>query len=187
MSRVGMVEVLRAARRLWRLAGPHPRGRLRGDEAEEINARTGCIGCPLASQERALDAILAQPDWTYLAPLSGLKPLYRELRGPRWRLRKPGVETLKDGSIASNPQRMGPLTFDARLMALDRVLDIQAKCNLGANVGGRPRIDILNDEECDRILDLVEAKTWPDGWAGDEPIATEPLDASTRMAQCSRF
>ncbi|MBN0654011.1 phosphoadenosine phosphosulfate reductase, partial [Pseudomonas aeruginosa] len=26
-----------------------------GDEAEEINARTGCTGCPLASEEKALE------------------------------------------------------------------------------------------------------------------------------------
>lgn len=29
-----------------------------GDEAEEINARTGCIGCPLAQEDKALDTIL---------------------------------------------------------------------------------------------------------------------------------
>ena len=31
-----------------------------GEEAEEINARTGCIGCPLASKDVALENILAQ-------------------------------------------------------------------------------------------------------------------------------
>lgn len=148
-----------------------------GDEAEEINARTGCIGCPLASQERALEAIIALPAWSYLAPLRKLKPLYRELREPQHRLRKAGAERLRDGSIAANPQRMGPLTFDARLMALDRILDIQAACNHGAHTQRRPRVDILDDEECDRIIDLVAARTWPDGWTGDEPLATEPLDA----------
>lgn len=29
-----------------------------GDEAEEINARTGCIGCPLATKDTALDYII---------------------------------------------------------------------------------------------------------------------------------
>ncbi|WP_204377415.1 phosphoadenosine phosphosulfate reductase family protein [Aquitalea magnusonii] len=85
-----------------------------GDEAEEVNARTGCIGCPLAQEDKALDTILLNPRWQYLAPLKGLKLLWRELREPQHRLRKPGLERLKDGSIAANPQRMGPLTFEAR-------------------------------------------------------------------------
>ena len=145
-----------------------------GDEAEEINARTGCIGCPLASQERALEAILADPAWQYLAPLRELKPLYRELRLPKNRLRKAEAEILKDGSTAANPQRMGPLTFEAREMALRAVLSIQARCNLRA--GAMPEVDILNEEEEARIRRLIEAGTWPQGWDGTEPVADEPLD-----------
>lgn len=147
-----------------------------GDEAEEINARTGCIGCPLASQEKALETILLNPYWAYLSPLLGLKPLYRELREPRYRLRKAGAEILKDGSMAKNPQRMGPLTFEARLMGLARVLEIQAACNEAAERLGRPRIDILNSEEEARIRELIDLGTWPDGWDGDEPTADIPLD-----------
>jgi DNA sulfur modification protein DndC len=86
-----------------------------GDDAEEINARTGCIGCPLASKDTALeDVIVAMPAWAHLAPLLELKPIYRWMRKPEQRLRKSGVERLKDGSIAKNPQRMGPLTLEAR-------------------------------------------------------------------------
>jgi DNA sulfur modification protein DndC len=143
-----------------------------GDEAEEINARTGCTGCPLASRERALDAILAQPQWSYLAPLKGLKPLYRELREPRHRLRQPGGETRQDGSLVKNQQRLGPLTFEARLMGLERVLAIQAEVNRLAEIhdaGARSPIDILNAKEEARIRVLIEAGTWPQGWEGDEP------------------
>lgn len=147
-----------------------------GDEAEEINARTGCIGCPLASREKALEAILTQPAWAYLEPLKGLKPLYRDLREPRHRLRKPGAEKLKSGRTAANPQRMGPLTFDARRMGLDRVLAIQAEVNAAADRLGRPRIDILDQQEEARIRELIAAETWPDGWDGDEPTADIPLD-----------
>ncbi|MCT7340578.1 phosphoadenosine phosphosulfate reductase family protein [Pseudomonas aeruginosa] len=78
-----------------------------GDEAEEINARTGCTGCPLASEEKALETVLAMPHWAYLAPLRGLKELWRELREPQHRLRKAGIERLKDGSIAANPPAHG--------------------------------------------------------------------------------
>ncbi|MCB5173691.1 phosphoadenosine phosphosulfate reductase domain-containing protein [Microvirga lenta] len=147
-----------------------------GDEAEEINARTGCIGCPLASKEKALETILLNPAWSYLSPLLGLKPLYRELREPKHRLRKAGAEILKDGSMAKNPQRMGPLTFEARLMGLARVLEIQAACNEAAERLGRPRLDILSAEEEARIRELIDLGTWPDGWDGDEPTADTPLD-----------
>ncbi|WP_371346487.1 phosphoadenosine phosphosulfate reductase family protein [Ancylobacter sp. IITR112] len=147
-----------------------------GDEAEEINARTGCAGCPLASKDTALDSIVAQPLWGYLAPLQRLKPLYRELRQPANRLRKEGVERLKDGSIAANPQRMGPLTFEARRMGLSRVLSIQAEINEAARRLGRPKIDLLNAEEEARIRELIVAGTWPDGWDGSEPVADQPLD-----------
>lgn len=147
-----------------------------GDEAEEINARTGCSGCPLASKDLALDTIIAAPDWSYLAPLKGLRPLYRELRLPENRLRKAGFEYLRDGSRAANPQRMGPLTFDARLMGLERVLSIQSQINAAARLLGRPAIDILNDEEEARIRSLIAAGTWPQGWVGDEPTADTPMD-----------
>lgn len=148
-----------------------------GDEADEINARTGCAGCPLASKDLALDTIVAMAQWAYLAPLKELKPLWRELRTPQHRLRKPGIERLKDGSIAANPQRMGPLTFDARLMGLDRVLSIQARVNQQAHRLGLPEIDILNWEEEARIRELIAAETWPQGWDGDEPTADTPLDS----------
>jgi len=147
-----------------------------GDEAEEINARTGCIGCPLAAQDTALDTILLNPQWQYLQPLKGLKTLWRELREPQHRLRKPGLETLKDGSFAKNPQRMGPLTFDARLMGLDRVLGIQREINAAARAAGRPEIDLVNHEEENRIRELIYLQTWPQGWDGDEPTADTVMD-----------
>jgi DNA sulfur modification protein DndC len=147
-----------------------------GDEAEEIAARTGCVGCPLASEEKALDAILLLPQWGYLMPLKRLKELYRDLREPHNRLRKPGLETLKDGSPAANPQRLGPLTFEARLEALRQVLDVQAEVNGAARILGMPPIDILNAEEEARIRALIAVGTWPDGWAGDEPTGDVPLD-----------
>jgi len=142
-----------------------------GDEAEEINARTGCVGCPLAQEEKALDNILAKERWAHLAPLLELKPLYRELREPHHRIRKAGIERLKDGSIGKNPQRMGPLKLESRLMALDMVLDIQARCNAGAAAAGRPLLDLLDTEEEARIRHLIASEIWPDGWEGDEPSA----------------
>lgn len=138
-----------------------------GDDALEINARTGCIGCPLAQKDTALETIVAMPSWGHLAPLLELKPLYRWMRMPEQRLRKRGVELLKNGQIAKNPQRMGPLTLEARAEALERVLDIQS----------RARVDLINSEEESRIRALIALRTYPDKWSGDEPRADLWLDA----------
>jgi DNA sulfur modification protein DndC len=147
-----------------------------GDEAEEVNARTGCTGCPLTDKDTALNTILLNPLWAYLAPLLGIKKLWRELRKPQHRLRKSGVELLKDGSIGSNPQRMGPITLESRLMGLECVLSIQAQINAVAIDTGRPVIDLINAEEEARIRELIALKTWPEKWDGDEPIATTVMD-----------
>ncbi len=138
-----------------------------GDDATEINARTGCIGCPLTEKDTALEVVIAMPAWSHLSPLRELKPLYRWMRKPKQRLRKRGIERLKDGSIAKNPQRMGPLTLEARTDALDRILDIQR----------RARVDLINAEEEARIRELIAARTFPDKWEGDEPRADFWLDA----------
>lgn len=147
-----------------------------GEEAEEVNARTGCVGCPLASRDIALETVLRSPRWAYLGPLRGLRPLYMELREARHRLRKPGGETRADGSPVKNQQRLGPLTMRARLMARARILDIQAEVNEAADREGRPELDLLNAEEDARIIDLIEAKTWPQRWDGDEPTGDEEHD-----------
>ncbi len=147
-----------------------------GDEAEEINARTGCVGCPLAAEDTALNTVLLNPSWSHLAPLLGLRVLWRELREPKNRIKKAGLERLKDGSIAKNPQRMGPLTLEARAMALERVLAIQAACNDAARARGRPGISLLDADEEARVRALIAAGTWPEGWDGDEPSADTVME-----------
>ena len=148
-----------------------------GDEAEEVNARTGCMGCPLASKDLALMAVVAMPGWEHLAPLLGLRPIYRRLReDDSLRLKKTGIAA--DGTLATgkNKQRKGPLTFEARLWALGEILDIQDGINLAARRIGRPGVDILDDEEVARIEQLIARGTWPDGWDGDEPTADSWLE-----------
>lgn len=137
-----------------------------GDDAEEINARTGCIGCPLAVKDTALDYLVGTKEWAHLAALKELKPLYRWMREPAQRLRKAGAETLKDGTLAKNPQRMGPLTLAAREEALTKILDIQV----------RARVDLINDEEEARIRQLIASRTFPEKWDGTEPNAAVWLD-----------
>lgn len=147
-----------------------------GEEAEELDARTGCVGCPLASRDKALDAVLRSPRWAYLAPLRGLRPLYDELRLARHRLRKAGGETRADGSPVKNQQRLGPLTMDARRMALARILTIQDEVNVGAAAQRRPAVDLLNVKEVARIEELIAAGTWPEKWTGEEPTGDEEHD-----------
>lgn len=149
-----------------------------GEEAEEINARTGCNGCPLASQDTALDTILQLPQWSHLKPLKELRPLYRQLRLPQYRLRKPPGETRRDGTLVDNQCRMGPLTLAAREWALDAVLGIQSRINDEARRRGRDAVDFLNAAEETRIRELIAARTWPQRWSGDEPIASEPIPGS---------
>ncbi|MBO0777225.1 MAG: phosphoadenosine phosphosulfate reductase family protein [Ktedonobacteraceae bacterium] len=145
-----------------------------GDEKEEINARTGCVGCNLASKDVALETVLKIPQWKYLAPLKRLRPLYRELIRPANRLRKNG-ERKKDGSLSANPMRMGPLHMEARRAGLAEVLSLQEEVNATARTLGRPCIDLINEKEHQRILELIEANTWPDKWTGEEIHADIPV------------
>lgn len=139
-----------------------------GEEAEELNARTGCIGCPLATKDTALDYILKMDQWSYLKPLKRLRPLYEELRKFKYRLQKDG-ERLKDGSLSSSPNRKGPLTMDARRYGLSVVLEVQDEINIEADLRGRDQIDLINDEEHARILELIANNQWPNSWDGTEP------------------
>jgi DNA sulfur modification protein DndC len=150
-----------------------------GDEAEEVNARTGCVGCPLATQDTALDALLQRPSWAYLAPIKRLRPLWRWARLPAQRLRQPGGETRADGTLVDNQHRMGPLTLAARRSLLDGVLSVQDDINTRAATERRPTVDLLNAEERSRILELIDAGTWPQRWTGEEPGAEEPFDEGT--------
>ena len=150
-----------------------------GDEAQEIAARTGCVGCPLASVDGAMDAILRLPQWAYLEPLKELRPAYRWMREPRNRLRKSEPEKLKDGTLAMNGQRMGPLTMVARIRALRRILGIQERINVAARANKRPEIDLLNPEEVAFILGRIRAGQWPDGWTGTEVRADTAIPAQS--------
>lgn len=59
------------------------------DENLETHARTGCVGCNLASRDFALEEIIQRPQWKQFAPLLRLRPLYAELKKPKNRIRKP--------------------------------------------------------------------------------------------------
>lgn len=146
-----------------------------GEEATEIGARTGCIGCPLVQTDMALENLVLRPDWAYLAPLKGFREIYREARLFSNRHKKVGERT-KSGKLSANPNRVGALTLEARKRFLDLLLGIQSQINLNAESLGRPKVDFINDQERDRIIELIDAKTFPNRWTGDEPLGNEIVE-----------
>jgi DNA sulfur modification protein DndC len=147
-----------------------------GTELEEASARTGCTECNLASRDIALDRILRLPEWAYLQPLKRLKPLYAELKKPARRLRKTDPEYNAEGKLVANLHRLGPMLLDTRLFGMNAVLNIQDEINASAVRQGRPEISLINPEEKARIMDLVEANTWPDKWSGEEDTGDRLFD-----------
>jgi DNA sulfur modification protein DndC len=133
----------------------------------EDEIRTGCVGCNLASKDTALNRLLRNDEWQHLRPLKELKPLYQELAKPKWRKRKAKPELRKDGRYATNPQRMGPLTMEARAYGLEMVLDIQKMT----------RMDLINQVEEARIRELWKLNTWPEKWSDVDIDADIPIDA----------
>lgn len=151
-----------------------------GDEAAEGNARTGCVGCPVAGKDTALDTLLSKypAKWGYLAPLKRLKPLYAQLSLPVNRLRQ---ERSRNARMdAANT--FGPLTLDARREGLRQVLEIEAEVNAGAAAQGQPALSLISDEECLRIHEIMSANggvgTWPSGWTGGEAGGADYLRVS---------
>lgn len=138
--------------------------------AATTGMRTGCMACPLVEEDRALNYISTHAEWSYLAPVARLKVLYEELRKPQYRLRKNG-ERNSDGRLSANPNRMGPLTMEARRFGVRAVLSIQDAVNEAAQ--GRPRIELLSEEEVAYIKDLHALNVWPQGWGGTEKNANE--------------
>jgi DNA sulfur modification protein DndC len=143
-------------------------------EAEPINARTGCMGCPLVQEDAALERVIANPKWAYLAPLRQLRPLYWEVKKPQYRLRKHG-ELRKDGTLAKKQGRLGPLTLETRRWMLGEVLRIEAEVNGAAAASGQPPLSLINDQELARIEALLAANTWPEKWDGTEHRGDEWL------------
>ncbi len=154
-------------------------GHNREGSQAEINARTGCVCCPLASQDTALDAVIQNrnggpPEWSYIAPMKELRTIYRQMREPQYRLRQSTGERRKDGKLSANQNRMGPLTIDARREFTQRILAIQDVVNAN-RPAHHPAVDILNEEEMDYIRWCWNSGLYPNRWTGNEPSATLPF------------
>ena len=61
------------------------------------------------------------------------------------------AERKKNGGLATNPDRMGPLSMRARKHFFGEILKIQTEINSAATAINRPVIDILNPEEIEFI------------------------------------
>ena len=146
-----------------------------GDEAEEKNARTGCVGCNLASKDLSLLLTIQNEFWAYLSPLLGLRQIYAELKKPTNRLRKTEPQYRKDGSMSKNQNRMGPLTMEARLWGLEQVKRIEGEINDEAKKGSKPTISLINSVEEEAILSMIKNNIWPQGWDGTEDRADAPF------------
>lgn len=142
-------------------------GQSNNDGEEPLNLRTGCIGCPLATEDTALDSLIKNPSYSWLSPLKEIREVHQEIRKFKNRLRKDGTETRKDGSLVANPGRVGPLTLEARERLLGQVLDIQRRVN-ERRPDIWPEFSLINAEEEARIRELIAARTFPDRWTGDE-------------------
>ena len=164
--------------RFWAPEGGFPTERVAdaygGEEAEEINARTGCVGCPVASKDTALETLLPNPRWEYLSPLLRLRPVWDELRKPHNRVRKIGERNAK-GDLVKNQGRLGPLTMEARRWGMAQILAIQEEINVGARACGDPEYFLINKEEHEAIEALIAANTWPQKWTGEEQRGDSPF------------
>lgn len=127
--------------------------------------RTGCVGCNLASRDTALERLLRHPDWGHLSPLLELRPLYAELKQPKWRKRKAMPERVQSGAYSKNGQRMGPLTMDGRAYGLERVLGIQRRAG----------VDLINADEERRIYEMWSQNLWPRKWSEFDIQADQPI------------
>ena len=77
--------------------------------------------------------------------------------------------------MCTNPNRMGPLTMEARRMGLARVIAIQDEIN--ANKPDEDLEYLLIDAEERKVIEqMIEANTWPNGWDGKEQRADLPFE-----------
>lgn len=167
------------------------------------DVRTGCIGCPLTDKDTALINLVKSPEFEHLKPLLELKPLYRELRKPKNRLRKSEPERRKNGKfgieerlkrpkidfetatddwtelkeqVKKLPKRKRPRDTSQRLGPITmkaRKYGLEKVLSVQQRTG----VDLINPEEEARIRELWQSNTWPQKWTGDEITGDVPIDA----------
>lgn len=142
------------------------------ENTDLISTRTGCFGCPLVQEDGALLNLSARDDYAHLRPLNRLRDLYWEYHGPEYRIRKFG-ERNKDGKLAKNQGRLGPLTMEARESLEAKILDIQAESHALSVARGKPLTWLLPPQDLERIREMRANNVWPDKWTGE---LTSPIE-----------
>lgn len=140
-------------------------------EIIDSTSRTGCIGCPVVSQDSALSRICEWPEWEHLTPFKELKLLYEVLRGHVHRHKKPPGELNKNGTPVRNPGRVGPICLESRRWALAKIKDMQNRSWEMSDRNGRPRFVLISDELENLIVEAIDNGEFPRKWDGTEPIA----------------
>ena len=70
---------------------------------------------------------------------------------------------------------MGALSIEARREGLEKILEIQSVVNSQAIDLGKPIISLINDQEQFAIENMLENRTYPNGWTGSEPLGDATL------------
>jgi DNA sulfur modification protein DndC len=130
------------------------------------DVRTGCMGCNLVEHDRALDKVVQHKEWEHLRVLYELEHLYKSMKKPQYRMKKADVRINKNGQPNKKAQPMGPLTLAARRYFYQRVMAIQKAA----------RVELITPTESTRIYEMWEQNLYPQGWSGDEIVATVPVD-----------
>jgi DNA sulfur modification protein DndC len=158
----------------WAIADAYGMSETIANGDEPINARTGCIACPLISGgDSALTRIVQNPNWAYLAPLHKISRIHEQAKNRGNRLRKKSGELNKNGKISKKQGRYGPIKLDVRRKLLDELLAIQNEVNDAAILQGKPQISLVNDEELAFITQAIDQGLMPQKWDGTEPSGEE--------------
>jgi DNA sulfur modification protein DndC len=131
------------------------------DGLVERSLRFGCFGCPVVTQDRmTMQAAKATPT---LTPILELHAVWAEMRKPQYRLWQPSKKSAKG--------KVGPLSVAARQHFYGDILSIQ----------NRSSVVLMTDADKTAIHSHWENRTFPRGWKGDEPLASDVMQKGTLM------
>lgn len=118
------------------------------NEDSDGSLRTGCIGCPLITKDRALSSFVVENQG--YQPLVEVGDIWRRLRLPENRLTRKGYE---------GKQFPGAIKVEARELAWAELLDIE--CRVQAS---HPNFQIVDDEERLATQAALDTGTYPRGY-----------------------
>lgn len=142
----------------------------RADDFTDI--RTGCMECEVVTEDYAFKYLIKTPEWSWLAPYHRLVEVREWLMQPAQRHRKTEITTNADGKLRDKRGApLGPITLEARTEGLRRILEIQDEVRALSPDG--KGYDVITPAMHALILEMIEARTFPQGWTGNEPSGNE--------------